>query len=269
MEETINDELKKEIYKDAVQPASKSFGEAVKPAGEVLGKAVVSVVKTADALLISPFHLTVWGVEALKEHFIPKVDEKLKTIPEEKRTAPDPLIAGPVLQAVRFASRHKELQDLFANLLVTAIDSDTLQNAHPAFVDIINQLSPDEAKILHYAAGQDLIPLVDVNLSAPGEEGSISWLRNISKLPFNAGCSHLKMGPSYIDNLCRLQIFDKPAFGHISATDAYSNILDEPFMSLIAQTEKQHLRKARIEKGYVRITDFGRQFINSCVLSKS
>ena len=41
------------------------------------------------------------------------------------------------------------ITELYLNLLKCAIDRDRVNEAHPAFVKIIGQLSPDEAMILH------------------------------------------------------------------------------------------------------------------------
>ncbi len=257
----ISDKIQEKIYDDAAQPASQSFGKAVEPVGEIAGKILVSTAKTVDVLVFTPLHLIAWTSDTFKEKFAKKIEDKIKNIPQEKRIEPDPLIAGPTLQAVRFTAKHENLQDLFANLLATAIDIDTAKNAHPAFVEIAKQLTPDEAKILRFVIGKDVIPVVDVDLPSPYGKGSYSILQNVSTLVTDAGCQH-DLGPTYISNLCRLEIFNKATLSKIVTPDAYSRIKEMPQL-------KNLIPQAKITESYIRITDFGRQFINACVVSKN
>jgi hypothetical protein len=66
----------------------------------------------------------------------------------ERRIAPAPQILGPVLEAIRYEPEATPIDEMFSQLLSIAMDSDRVDNAHPAFVEIIKQLSSDEAILL-------------------------------------------------------------------------------------------------------------------------
>jgi hypothetical protein len=68
------------------------------------------------------------------------------------RIEPKPMIAGPTIDAMKYCGSEPHLRDLFANLLATAMDARTAENVHPAFVEIIKQLSADQAKMIKLAA---------------------------------------------------------------------------------------------------------------------
>ena len=59
------------------------------------------------------------------------------------------MIAGPLLDAMKYCGAEKHLREIFANLLTTSMDARTVATAHPAFVEMAKQLSPDEARMLH------------------------------------------------------------------------------------------------------------------------
>jgi len=70
----------------------------------------------------------------------------LKT-PPDQIVVPKPNVAGPALEALRYTWHEETLSDLYANLLAaSSMDKSTADGAHPAFVEIIRQLTPDEAK---------------------------------------------------------------------------------------------------------------------------
>ena len=59
------------------------------------------------------------------------------------------------------------LRELYANLLATSIDSITAHEAHPAFVEIIRQLTPDEARIVKYIFERMYLPIITVRVRLP------------------------------------------------------------------------------------------------------
>ena len=77
---------------------------------------------------------------------IPEYFQKRK-IKKEKIISPDPAIAVPVVEAMRYTSHKEELRQMFTNLLGEAMNADSTDD-HPAFVNIIKQLSPDEGKMI-------------------------------------------------------------------------------------------------------------------------
>lgn len=122
----------KQAYEDAVHPAAKQTGGI----GEDLMKTL--------RLALAPLQ---YGA-ALQDRFARHIDNSVRRIPEERRVAPAPQILGPVLEGIRYEPEGTPIDELFSALLSTAMDSERLDRAHPAFPKIIAQLSRDEATIL-------------------------------------------------------------------------------------------------------------------------
>ena len=99
---------------------------------------------------------------------------------------------------------HVMLRERGAELLAQSADIDYSEPAHPAFQRILDELAPDEARILrllHQAGPQ---PAVDVReakplgISAQLVEGGITMIGTV------AGCRFLDRIPAYLNNLERL-----------------------------------------------------------------
>ena len=95
------------------------------------------------------------------------IQEKIKKIPEEKLVEPEPYVAIPAIQQISYCQNSEELRELYANLLVASMNEDTKWDVHPAFVDIIKQLTPDEARYLTSLPDRilDIHPIIDVGVS--------------------------------------------------------------------------------------------------------
>lgn len=76
-------------------------------------------------------------MEQIKDFVKTKVSSKLEDIPPENISTPDPSIAGPTLESLRFTGHKESLADMYASLLATSMDKETAKSAHPGFVEII------------------------------------------------------------------------------------------------------------------------------------
>jgi hypothetical protein len=110
------------------------------------------------------------GFDRIQEFVTSRVAEKLSGIPPENIVAPKPEVAGPSLEALRYAGHDETLRELFANLLATSMDSSTATNAHPGFVEILKNLSPDEALIMQFFTRNGQRPMVIVDVRAHSKE---------------------------------------------------------------------------------------------------
>lgn len=129
-------EIIKDVYKDGLQEPTKE-----------IGKALTTVAKAINVAL-SPLAAVVWSYEKLEAVLKAKMNKKLKDTDPDDIVPPPIHVAGPTVEAFRYAQDQPELQDMFASLLASSMDKNTQKNVHPAFIEIIKQLSPNEASIL-------------------------------------------------------------------------------------------------------------------------
>ena len=77
------------IYQDALQPGAKQVGTALETVGKFLN------------LILAPVSAMVWGYEQFKDQFMPVLADKLMHKAKERLIPPDPIVAGPTLEALR------------------------------------------------------------------------------------------------------------------------------------------------------------------------
>jgi hypothetical protein len=85
-----------------------------------------------------------------------KFAQELNKIPEEKTIPIHTEISIPILDRFSYISNN-ELSNAFVNLLTKASSTETINMAHPGFINIIDRLSPDEAKLLKFIYDNNLL----------------------------------------------------------------------------------------------------------------
>ncbi|WP_444905572.1 DUF4393 domain-containing protein [Microbulbifer sp. SSSA008] len=244
------------VYEDALQPAAKE-----------IGKALGTVAKTVNVAL-APVKGLVWGYEQIEEFVSSKVSEKLQNTPEKEIVTPKPNVAGPALESLRYTGHEESLRELYANLLAASMDSLTSAGAHPGFVEILKQITPDEAKLLKIFAKSRPFPLLDVRReSTEAGKGGSDLLKSFSLLGEEAGCENANLTPTYLDNLSRLGLIEIPTFLEYVAPNVYDALENHPtVVSIKQQLENTPNQKCEIQRRGAQVTQLGRQFISICVI---
>lgn len=125
-------ELAKEVYTDA---AAKTLQEA--------SKIGVDAVKTIR-LALFPLQFTA----AFQDRLAAYIEKAIRQVPEEQRIPPRESLALPIAERLRFQEEDNLISYLYVNLLSRGMDRVRIGEAHPAFVNVISQLAPDEVLLL-------------------------------------------------------------------------------------------------------------------------
>lgn len=248
------------VYPDVIQPAAKEVGTALQ-----------TVAKTLH-ILLAPVSALVWGYEKIRDHVTEKVSEKLKELPAERLQSPEPHVAGPALEALRYTGYQESLRDLYTNLLATSIDSKTAHEAHPAFVEIIKQMSPDEALIMRYFAGSQIHPMLDLRKELVDSRLGTWVLRNFSLVPKQAGVKCPNLGSNYLVNLQRLGLLELRENYTLQreGEDIYTSLENCPEVKLAVEgIDNLDGYKPQVAHGAIIVTDLGMQFLRACVYEET
>lgn len=245
------------VYQDAIQPAAKE-----------LSKGLVVVAKAVNAALV-PVEGMIWGIEKIRDFVTNKVAKKLENVPPEDIQPPKPHIGVPAIDALRYTGEEPNLADLYANLLATAMDRKTAMNAHPGFVDIIKNMSPDEARIMRFLTSNHYYPLINVKRVTVKDNTFSIPFRYVSLLGLDAGCQHPPLAATYIDNLERLGLVEISETTRMSNDEVYKRIEDFPQIKAILEEMRSNPEmRPEVDKIRLVVTDLGKQFIRACVLDK-
>ncbi|MBQ9070644.1 MAG: DUF4393 domain-containing protein [Clostridia bacterium] len=207
--------------------------------------------------------------EALKE-LNNLVEEKLSSIPQELIDSPKPRIAVPTLQNASI-TEEREVRELYANLLANSMNKVVKNGVHPGFVEIIKQLSPDEAKIIRYLRIHKRIPTLGLKIDKT-DSSHVVYVKEFSNVPELSMCENIYDSQKYIDNLVRLGLVERSPDGtYISNESVYEPLKNHPFIKNKYQNiEKQsatidNFSKIDYVKGYCELTSFGESFCSICL----
>ncbi|MBR4909004.1 MAG: DUF4393 domain-containing protein [Acidaminococcaceae bacterium] len=216
-----------------------------------------------------------------------KLNEKLSNTSSDKVVSPPVHIAAPILEKSRFTADCEELHSMFASLLATSMNYDTQSLAHPAFIRIIEELSPLEAKILtneNFDRGYNAM----ASLRIQEKRGSSMFFKNplsddyrwlttghsliehmMSYQSLNdLSVEQLVLSSSITNNFNRLGIFEFPSGIHVSSIKRYETLTAaiKNYIDVCSKREKlpANLEYAIIPEAAV-LTEFGRRFIAACV----
>lgn len=242
-----------ELYKDVVRPIAK-------PVGEIIG----FLPRTLKLALSGWEKWLINGEETIKLT-AETVKEKIKAIPEEKLVEPEPYVAIPAMQQLSYCVNNEELRELYANLLVSSMNADKKWQVHPAFVDIIKQLTPDEAKFIrnlqpfvsHYNA------LVDVRIEYDQNGGGRTIISNFTNVGLDKIDCPQNIG-SYIDNLERLKLICIPPTMSLTNKDLYEPLKTHYLLTNSLPKQLGPNQKIGYDYKVFNLTNFGFDFVNIC-----
>lgn len=262
---TIVAQIVKEVYEDGLQPA-------VKETGKTLGL----VPRLIRSLLLP---LENW---ILNREYSLRITEKLLEYklnnykPEEMENDLKAFVAVPAINALSYSIGDIDLLNMYANLLATSMLKEDKWKIHPSFVEIIKQLSPDEARLLQVIATMPCdneYPLINLVMLKEDKDDEFSLtisstkyyvLKNFTSLGEEV-CEVFGNISSYIENLARFNIIE--INNDLTATK--NNYLEIEKHRFVEEAKRNNaLREGfhwECERFMFMITNFGRNFISACV----
>lgn len=258
---TQDESAKGEAIKASVELIKTAYGDALKPVSQEVGKALGTIGKTVNLALV-PLKGLVWSWDLIEEYLSKTVQEKLtqRNVPPESIITPDPDIAVPAIQALTYS----KLKENYAKLVATAMDGESKVKAHPAFVEILKQITPTEAKILEYfpVLGR-FQPLINITFEIP-EKGRFNHYKHLGTIANDAGCSSSEDIPPLLENLCRLGLVEIPPQLHLVEDWRYERIRAT---SLYSQLKNSIPTEGVFEeeRRMIGLTALGMSFRKACI----
>ena len=248
-----------------------SYGDLVKPTAKDIGEALSGIFK---AITFYPRYWAMTSDISLEEkvaRFKKNLAEKVEEIPTEFRVLPPPSILGPSVQALEYAVIEDDISDMFSSLIASSMNSSMPGSAHPAFVEIIKQLTSDEAKIMRFLFEvQSKVhvsvhkPIVDVVIRNKISSNRKIYLRNQSFIPEESGCKNIESGSNHIGNLCRLALLEIP-HGIRGTDDSLYDRINSWFSEIAQNITLSENEELEFEKKLIRMTPFGIKFAEACI----
>lgn len=245
------------VYQDVLQPAAKEVGEGL---------------RQAVTIALKPLKVLVWGFDQIEAYVVQKIPIKLAEVPPDQVLTPSALVAGPAIEALRFAGSSPELAEMFAELLASSMHPGRAALAHPAFVEVIKQMLPDEARLLRHMIKLPYITALRLSsshseLGGPdGRQATYSWavLEELySPIACSAACESPELVSLYLANLIRLGLLES------SEVPDYPPELmgdfDVPYLRKVVEAEQAKGWFVEYRYYSIGLTGTGHRFIRACV----
>lgn len=246
---------------DAIEQVPELYDDALKPATQQSGKFLERIPRAINAALAP---LDCWIRE--REHKVKQIEvlleQKLNNVPPENIIAPEPYIAVPAIQAISYSMDSDELRELYANLLAKSMNKDTKGNVHPAFVEIIKQMSPNDAAYFKLLSSMDTRIVADIKGYEPNEI-SYAYIRRHENY-FSDTFTEETINIS-INNLRRLGLINVSGeLGGIYSLDGYDEYVKK-FEKTYNVIKYPSYEKMEIVLKSLNFTDFGELFNTICI----
>lgn len=272
---------------------------------KILDGAADGPIKTLNLtwdLVFGGYHTWINKIQHKREinlnDFKESLNSNLQEIPKENIQEPKISLLGPALDASKFYIDEKVIRDMFSNLIAASMDRRKNSDIHHSFVEIIKQMSSEDAILFKHLSDSLLVPAVkyiarthngnnktpvsdvlikDSPLSYTNTEISII---NLSRI----GLIEIDIGLNFISNDEEYDEFYEPKMIETfikkyedNNREHYSTIFKQLKVygvSKLAQDNNLTINdiykisspgSIEFEKGFIKITSFGKAFINCCL----
>ncbi len=247
-------DLIKEIYGDLAKPGVQNVGIAL---SAILGLGIT---------LMWPI---MWANERAKialENNLELYRERLKDTPPDQITVAPPEVAMPIVEKLGYVT-NEEIRKLYIELLAKASIKGLNNQAHPSFVNIINNLSPDEARLIQTIFPSDMIPFIKVRLHLGPDKGSVD-IENPVVIVSNLSLNYPENLGAYISNLVGVGLLEVKEGTYLMNETLYRPHLEyfeskkSHYDSYYRNIEKSE-NPYEAEKGLIQITKLGKMFFKA------
>ncbi|QKH05008.1 DUF4393 domain-containing protein (plasmid) [Bacillus cereus] len=248
-----------------------------------LDEAVTPLAQRAGSTLSSIWTIAFGGIDIYAEktqlkrvhaltQFKEELEQAVSSIPEENIVEPPLHIVGPTLEASKYYFENDELRMMFANLIASSINTETISKAHPSFIEIIKQLSPLDAQNLKLFKDTYRHPIVNyIYRSSVG--GGAPCKTNV--FLENEQNQDIDLNSASISNLSRLGLISITFDRAFDQDDLYKKYLNHPVLKESQQflefyrfnidSSTKVFNTIDIDKGIIDITTFRKNFIDICI----
>lgn len=260
-----------QLYTDIAQPSFKKVGLAL---------------ANAIDIIVTPLDIVHGKKNLYLANSLKKYQKKLENIDKKKIQTIEPEISIPILKKLSH-TKNKTLQDLYLELLYGASSIDSCHNIHPSYINVIENLSPDEVYILslineldeinsiqigykhlrdytQIRLDKELHSLISVRDKFAEMLGDSQDVRLLDKISQHKEYTKSVLLPRkfhfYTINLSRLGLIDINDKGYHDGIQAYEMISDVLMRFIeIPKNQIVQFHQRRIE-----LTAYGKAFIEEC-----
>ena len=262
-----NNLVKIETQTDLSDLAKEAYHDGGKEFVKELGRVGATVVGLFNNTIGAPFEIyNTWAKLKINE-VKQEIENKMLKIPKDKLIFPPINIIGPAMEGLKYNLNEDKLKEMFANLITNSCNSDFSEKVHPRFVEILKQLSSNDALLLKEFCMQQLsisYPIAKIRLKESNSTSGKELFTNYFI------CEQLNINfenmSSIISNLESLGIIEVNYLSYLTDEHKYDKFYNTEFYKNYKQQKEVNTNyKLELQKGVVKITPLGKSFIETCV----
>ena len=256
-----NEKVVPDVIKSTSEAIQTNIPETVKQIDEVLS----TVIGFFNHVVLSPLKYASMFFRYKLEAFADDLKKKTEDIPAENLQVPPVAIAGPILEALRYAYDEEQLREMYENLLASSMDTRIISHTHPSFVYAISQMSSFDARMIAEIADYIQLRCARITFEIKGTDNIYS-----NGMPKYFVAELLKLGDPYdisasITNLQRLGLIDVEHDPLLNTN--YDELACYPYV----QNRKKEFdsrglpTEIKLEELVLCLNDYGYQFVTVCL----
>jgi hypothetical protein len=217
------------MFKEIGQAAAEVSKDVLSPPAQELGRVLGDMVTVSFGWLEK--------IKIKQEHNIKLFKEELQTglgkIKPGNLIQPPLYIVGPAIEASKYYIESTELRQLFINLLLSASDKTKQSIVHPSFIEIIKQMSPDDAQCFRYLSEfKSNIGVCTLRLYEEGNNDFYRPIRYIFDFP-GLDAENFVQYMTIANNLTRLGLIECSDDTTSDKEESYTNLKSIDFESVL------------------------------------
>lgn len=248
------------VYPDLAQPVMRQVGYTLETAG-VLANAALRPLRTA-----------VLAMNLVSDAADEWLRRRFKTTPPEKIVEPPANVAGPLMLQLAFIHDDPEmaaLREMYLELLASSMHSDRQRLCHPAFVKLLGEMTPSEARLVGHLSQQleggatlPIYPITEARLASGDGYVSVGEFFDLGAWDAATGVETTLLG-----NLARLGVLTINYGKSITDPSVYATMLEkEPYWHRL---NDEHPGRISPVNGILQVTGFGAEFMKACTVVES
>ncbi|WP_185879088.1 DUF4393 domain-containing protein [Variovorax sp. MHTC-1] len=236
----------------------------VKEAARNLGQTAVTVTAAINNFLL-PIAVVNYSFTKARTYFETRfskdIEKRIAVIPPEDVIEPKASIAGPALQGLAFSHEEPALRDMYLSLIAAAMDKRVASRAHPAFVEIIKQLTAIEARqLVQFVSQQQMHPIVEYRYTVADGGHRIARTHVMDARNEQTGeRAEMPELPVFVDNWTRLGLIMVAYDLRMTDELAYEFATQRPEYLELTKSVPEGCTLT-VAKGVIQPTQFGLEF---------
>lgn len=249
---------------------SESANKLLSPPAESAGKAIQTIIDFLRNTILLPLQKYNERVEHNQMKYMEDLKNGVNSIPEHNKENPTISIWGKTFEALKwnFDDQQEEIRCMFKKILLADIDKTKKSKVHPSFIDVVAQLSQDDAIFLKNIIQQHkMINIYEVRVYTRkiDEQKPNEYVMTDRKLDLDGTAPELFSDDFEVslNNLVRLGILSEET-GYWTDKRRTEKYRVAGKWKKIQGSDVEQMVEI-VQNGRIKITEFGENFLDVCL----